>query len=1044
MIRCNAHIYSFIHSFIHSRARSSSSLVSSSKRLNRLSEVLTPPHALTRRRARVMALVLAEPSTSDPVVDAADLLPFQRDIVKELLAHDGVCVLAEGLGASAVVASLVAVDDAHLRQRALGDPPYVTLIVGAAEEAKVSVKERLTALFPRAAPPAELTAETSGDKRKKLYERGCVAFVTTRIASVDLLSGRLDAKRVRGVIVCSAHRTTETSGEGFVVRLFREGNRKGYVRAISDRPGDLTRGFNSVERCLKALMLTRIHLWPRFHLRVKEDLDATPPEVVELRQPLSENVLKIQEAIVSVMDSCMSELKKSRFIDTSDLTLESGLFKSFDLILQRQLDKVWNVVPRNVKQIVYDLKTLRMLADALLRYDSVTFLKYLHALRASESRESMWLFTEAAHAIFEHAKRRVYLLKRKAAAQPKGLGKRALPPQVSATDLLPVLEPMPKWTLVEEILDEIEDERARGGAALAVADSETVIDLTFSQPYASQEHTDTQTIKYKQGATLIVCREEHTARQIGYCIRFGADALMRAHWTDYLCNRGGQNVASRVAKRHAGGRGGRYGGRYGGRHGGRGRGEAPKAPRPMSRLERIQARMEGRDVDGEAEASTSDGKTDEGKLLAEAAAAAKRTLVRKKPSASTATAKAAEAKIEAAEDEKPLADDDDVIEVGETRQRATAKRDTDNIYIYAHERRLNLLNRIRPSFVVMYDPDASFIRELEVYQSQHPETRVRVYFLVYDTSLEEQKYLSSIKRESAAFENLIRTKQHMAVPAEQEGRSDSQNPLPLSLPNSISRQRIEESREASTRKGGGSLTIRTSLEIIVDMREFMSALPCVLHSAGFKVRPTTLEVGDYILTPSVCVERKAIPDLIQSFASGRLATQVESMCKHYKTPVLLIEFDGTKAFALHAEADLPKFVGQNHLITKLVMLVTRFPKLRLLWSRSMHMTAEIFAMLKQVEPEPVLEDAQRVGVPEADGSIHKLVEDDVNAAAVDLLRRLPGITDRNYRKVMRKVESIEKLCGLTEEEIADVLEDARQAKTLHTFLHSPFPREFML
>ena len=283
---------------------------------------------------------------------------------------------------------------------------------------------------------------------------------------------------------------------------------------------------------------------------------------------------------------------------------------------------MWNVVPRNVKQIVYDLKTLRMLADALLRYDSVTFLKYLHALRASESRESMWLFTEAAHAIFEHAKRRVYLLKRKAAAQPKGLGKRALPPQVSNTDLLPVLEPMPKWTLVEEILDEIEDERARGGAALAVADSETVIDLTFSQPYASQEHADTQTIKYKQGATLIVCREEHTARQIGYCIRFGADALMRAHWTDYLCNRGGQNVASRVAKKHAGGRGGRYGGRYGGRHGGRGRAEAPKAPRPMSRLERIQARMEGRDVDGETEASTSDGKTDEGKLLAEAAAAA--------------------------------------------------------------------------------------------------------------------------------------------------------------------------------------------------------------------------------------------------------------------------------------------------------------------------------------------------------------------------------------------------------------------------------------
>ena len=334
-----------------------------------------------------MALVLAEPSTSDPVVDAADLLRFQRDIVKADARPRRRVRLGRRIGRERRRRALVAVDDARLRQRALGDPPYVTLIVGAAEEAKVSVKERLTRAVPGGRRPAELTAETSEDKRKRLYERGCVAFVTTRIASVDLLSGRLDAKRVRGVIVCSVAPNSGASGEGFVVRLFREGNRKGYVRAIIDRPGDLTRGFNSVERCLKALMLTRIHLAEVSSARQGEIWTRRRP-VVDRATALSENVLKIQEAIVSVMDSCMSELKKSRFIDTSDLTLESGLFKSFDLILQRQLDKVWNgVVRRNVKQIVYDLKTLRMLADALLRYDSVTFLKYLHALRASESRE---------------------------------------------------------------------------------------------------------------------------------------------------------------------------------------------------------------------------------------------------------------------------------------------------------------------------------------------------------------------------------------------------------------------------------------------------------------------------------------------------------------------------------------------------------------------------------------------------------------------------------------------------------------------------------
>lgn len=47
--------------------------------------------------------------------------------------------------------------------------------------------------------------------------------------------------------MCLVYRMNETSGEGFVVRLFREGNRKGYVWVISDCFGDLMCGFNSVE-----------------------------------------------------------------------------------------------------------------------------------------------------------------------------------------------------------------------------------------------------------------------------------------------------------------------------------------------------------------------------------------------------------------------------------------------------------------------------------------------------------------------------------------------------------------------------------------------------------------------------------------------------------------------------------------------------------------------------------------------------------------------------------------------------------------------------
>jgi DNA excision repair protein ERCC-4 len=75
----------------------------------------------------------------------------------------------------------------------------------------------------------------------------------------------------------------------------------------------------------------------------------------------------------------------------------------------------------------------------------------------------------------------------------------------------------------------------------------------------------------------------------------------------------------------------------------------------------------------------------------------------------------------------------------------------------------------------------------------------------------------------------------------------------------------------SSRQAGGSSTQpATPSQIVVDMREFRSTLPSLLHAASVLVIPATLIVGDYILSPDICVERKSIPDLFQSFSSGRL------------------------------------------------------------------------------------------------------------------------------------------------------------------------------
>ena len=66
---------------------------------------------------------------------------------------------------------------------------------------------------------------------------------------------------------------------------------------------------------------------------------------------LSPPMSAIYDAISDLMDSCVKELRKSNKIDTSQLTLEHGLFKSFDDIVRRQLDSVWHTVSPKTKQV---------------------------------------------------------------------------------------------------------------------------------------------------------------------------------------------------------------------------------------------------------------------------------------------------------------------------------------------------------------------------------------------------------------------------------------------------------------------------------------------------------------------------------------------------------------------------------------------------------------------------------------------------------------------------------------------------------------------
>lgn len=78
-----------------------------------------------------------------------------------------------------------------------------------------------------------------------------------------------------------------------------------------------------------------------------------------------------------------------------------------------------------------------------------------------------------------------------------------------------------------------------------------------------------------------------------------------------------------------------------------------------------------------------------------------------------------------------------------------------------------ILDILKPSIIIVYHPDMSFVREIEVYRAENPSKGLKVYFLFYEDSTEVQKFEASIRRENGAFESLIRQKSMMIIPVDQ-------------------------------------------------------------------------------------------------------------------------------------------------------------------------------------------------------------------------------------------------------------------------------------
>ena len=102
-------------------------------------------------------------------------------------------------------------------------------------------------------------------------------------------------------------------------------------------------------------------------------------------------------------------------------------------------------------------------------------------------------------------------------------------------------------------------------------------------------------------------------------------------------------------------------------------------------------------------------------------------------------------------------------------------------------------------------------------------------------------------------------------------------------------QKEEQKQRQITEFGAEPL----QLTIFVDMRETRAGVAKFLAKAGVDLKLQNLEIGDYVVSDRVCIERKTTLDFLDSLINKRrnLFDQIHRMKSEYEKPLLVIEGD---------------------------------------------------------------------------------------------------------------------------------------------------------
>ena len=285
--------------------------------------------------------------------------------------------------------------------------------------------------------------------------------------------------------------------------------------------------------------------------------------------------------------------------------------------------------------------------------------------------------------------------------------------------------------------------------------------------------------------------------------------------------------------------------------------------------------------------------------------------------------------------------------------------------------------------VVFYEPVPSEIRTIQRKGRTARHMAGKVIILIAKGTPDEAYYWSSRQKERRMHQELEVLRNAL--------RKKLQDPT--AVYNTAFHQENQKKLDEFSKK--------TSLKIIVDHRESRSPVMRFLTQKDITIEPQQLDVGDYIVSSRIGIERKTVDDFLGSLIEGKLFVQMKHLRTAYSRPLLLIEGEGLLT---------KRNMSHNAIFGSMVAIIVDFG-IPIITTHSAQETADFLAVMAQREQK----EGDRIVSIRGEKTARTLSEQQQF-----LVEGLPNVSAVLAQRLLQHFGSIRALVNATEEELCEI------------------------